>query len=681
MKRRESRTPLFGPLCRRIYLALAVVAGLMIQISVSALTPEEAGHFVGRNITMPPKLSPDGEHVVTFVRTDGQWSVAAMKLSDRSTVVSLGMGEFRIRWAEWLSDDTIVIAVSRSDGYWSDSWYDRKFFTINLKKKRPIEIMALLTGVPKNHAEIFEPWEAGRASFGVGDMLFYPRDFGNRVNDHHMVLRTGEQTLITRYDAKKELFKAIGKIEGDARTIFTNGKGQVLAGFGYPSINIRSEEERGAHKDDRQLWYRNDGSDEFQVARRTQVDSGNLRFVGRSANPKEAMVFDHLNHDIRTLGRFNVEDGSIEPVFRAARADVWEVQHDTDGKVIVVRYDDHYPDWKYPNAKHVGAQLHAVLRKGFANQSVKLISFSDDNEKATVQVTTDKDPGTYYVVDVETRKAQVLSKQSNTEATGNRFPIEFKSRDGARLTGYVTLPNGQEKDLPFVVMIKGDPSSLPGGPIATWDFNGEAQLFATHGIGVLQVNYRGTDGLGLAHATGAMGDWNGAPQQDVIDGVRHIISNGTADARRICVYGEGFGAHAALIQAGMEQDLYRCAVAVRGNYDMGRSYSRIRVKSAKERYAMVVSGNPGASRADMEAVSAVSVAARIKIPVMLMEGRGNNANPSDQIRLMQTALKDAEVTVTTHYEHAESADVPLNYQNHRQGLKAIYDFVAANTGL
>ena len=123
------------------------------------------------------------------------------------------------------------------------------------------------------------------------------------------------------------------------------------------------------------------------------------------------------------------------------------------------------------------------------------------------------------------RLAQVLSKQSNTEATGNRFPIEFASRDGACLTGYVSLPKGKEKNLPFVVLIKGGPSSLPGGRIANWGLDGEAQLFANHGIGVLQVNYRGTDGLGLAHASGAMGDWNGAPQNDVIDGVRYVIAN------------------------------------------------------------------------------------------------------------------------------------------------------------
>ena len=102
-----------------------------------------------------------------------------------------------------MNNDTSILVVSRSDGYWSDSWYNRKFFTVSLKKKRPVETMGSLKGVPNNHAEIFEPWEPGWASFGAGDMLFYPRDCGNQADDHHMVLRTGEQTLVTRYDVKK----------------------------------------------------------------------------------------------------------------------------------------------------------------------------------------------------------------------------------------------------------------------------------------------------------------------------------------------------------------------------------------------------------------------------------------------------------------------------------------------
>ena len=69
-------------------LVLSIAA--MISATAIALTPEEAGQFVGRNITMPPKLSPDGEHVVTFVRTDGRWSVVAMKLTDRNALVRNG---------------------------------------------------------------------------------------------------------------------------------------------------------------------------------------------------------------------------------------------------------------------------------------------------------------------------------------------------------------------------------------------------------------------------------------------------------------------------------------------------------------------------------------------------------------------------------------------------------------
>ena len=94
MKRHESEALRAA---RLVVTGFALSIAAMISATAIALTPGEAGQFVGRNITMPPKLSPNGEHVLTFVCTDGRWSVAALKLADRSPVFSLGMGEFRIR--------------------------------------------------------------------------------------------------------------------------------------------------------------------------------------------------------------------------------------------------------------------------------------------------------------------------------------------------------------------------------------------------------------------------------------------------------------------------------------------------------------------------------------------------------------------------------------------------------
>ena len=61
-------------------------------------------------------------------------------------------------------------------------------------------------------------------------------------------------------------------------------------------------------------------------------------------------------------------------------------------------------------------------------------------------------------------------------------PIEFKTRDGLTIHGYLTLPLGRDpKNLPVVV-------NPHGGPWArdTWGYSPEVQFLANRGYAVLQ---------------------------------------------------------------------------------------------------------------------------------------------------------------------------------------------------
>src|SRR3546814_7326729 len=70
-----------------------------------------------------------------------------------------------------------------------------------------------------------------------------------------------------------------------------------------------------------------------------------------------------------------------------------------------------------------------------------------------------------------------------------RRPITLQARDGAVLRGFLTLPPGREpKHLPLVVM----PHGGPFGSQDTWDWDADAQMLASRGYAVLQVNFRGS---------------------------------------------------------------------------------------------------------------------------------------------------------------------------------------------
>ncbi|HSO30163.1 MAG TPA: prolyl oligopeptidase family serine peptidase, partial [Candidatus Sulfomarinibacteraceae bacterium] len=86
------------------------------------------------------------------------------------------------------------------------------------------------------------------------------------------------------------------------------------------------------------------------------------------------------------------------------------------------------------------------------------------------------------------------------------------------------------------------------------------QLLASEGFAVLQVNYRGSDGYGLAYQEAGYGRWGDRVVQDVVDATRWAVKKGFADPARICAYGGSFGAFASLQAAILAPDLFRCAV-------------------------------------------------------------------------------------------------------------------------
>jgi dienelactone hydrolase len=661
-----------GSLCSKAACALILLG---ISSESFAISLEQVGAFVGRDMVMPPVLSPNGKHVASRVRKDGVWSVIVMKLSDRSSVLSLGMGEFTIGWIDWIDDENLILKTHRGDGFWTEWEFGRSYLTVNLKEKRPVEILDAYKGVPSQLQEAIQ--------FGYGTARFLPGDFDDKTNDMRAVIHSGQRSIVARVNADKELFGTLAEVPGEIESEYTNHDGVTLAAFGYPPINMRSSKERQKFRERRQLWYRDKGKADWRVAHATPVDNGSIKILSAGTKKNQLFVLENLTHENTGLSTLDLKSGDLSPVFRAARTDVRDFDLDADRNLVTIRYDDHYPDWKYPNPKHPAAQLHVALRKAFPNMSIKYVSFSDDNSKTIVQVTSDQDPGTYYVVDVKSKNTQLLVKQTATTeqyVVGNRFPVEFASRDGKRISGYLTLPKGKEKKLPFVVKVRGGAFNLPGGAPAVWDFDAESQLFASAGFGVLEVNSRGTEGFGRKFAMASMGHAGDHVQNDIADGVKHIVKNGTADANRICAYGQGFGAYSAMMQVANHGDLYQCAVGMRGQYDLKRVSDRLSEPSMKARFTSVMAGRD-ADDDSLAAVSPAHLAEGIADPVLVVESRSRRGSEiSEQARFFISAVNSADGEIDTHVETSESDEVPLNYRNERTAYKRIVEFLLANTG-
>ena len=173
-------------------------------------------------------------------------------------------------------------------------------------------------------------------------------------------------------------------------------------------------------------------------------------------------------------------------------------------------------------------------------------SISEDEKVVVVLASSDRDPGTYYLLNLRQPALKLIGKVNariNPAEMRPMEPISFQARDGLTLHGYLTRPAGAEgKPGPLII----NPHGGPFGPRDQWGFNPEVQLLANRGYAVLQINYRGSGGYGYSFMKAGQREWGGKMQDDLTDGVKWAIAQGIADPGRIVISGASYGGYAAM---------------------------------------------------------------------------------------------------------------------------------------
>lgn len=297
------------------------------------------------------------------------------------------------------------------------------------------------------------------------------------------------------------------------------------------------------------------------------------------------------------------------------------------------------PHVEMVEAANPDAALYASLAKAFPSELVDLTSATLDGKKVVVSVRSDTDPGQLYLFDRDSGSVRFLMKgapQLDPARMSKVVPFSFKARDGLTLYGYMTMPRGGGKGLPTII----NPHGGPIGIRDDWGFNGEAQLLASGGYLVVQLNYRGSGGYGQAFEDRGHGEWGAKMQDDLTDVTRWVAAQGYADPSRVCIYGGSYGGYASLMAVAKEPDLYKCAVGYAGVYDLEMMYHKGDV-SERESGKRYLRRTIGTDETQLHARSPAFLADRIKAPVFLAAGLKDERAPPEQTAAMRDALKAA----------------------------------------
>ncbi len=301
-----------------------------------------------------------------------------------------------------------------------------------------------------------------------------------------------------------------------------------------------------------------------------------------------------------------------------------------------------------------GPRLH-WFDQGFANlqkgldqllpKTVNLIvSRSRDEKRFLVLAFSDRDPGTYYLVDLKAAKPEVSKMTERmpglpVSAMAPMYPVQYRARDGEAIHGYLTLPSGAGKtNLPVVVMPHGGPFVRD-----SWQFQPTVQFLASRGYAVFQMNFRGSPGYGTEFYRKGRREIGRGMQDDIEDGTRWLIAQGLADPQRIAIVGGSYGGYAALFALGHNPELYRCGVSINGVTDWTDITKERKGEEYRYAYAFFREwiGDPKLAPELLAEISPVNFAEKITAPLLIVQGKEDRTVPPKQARKMIAALEKA----------------------------------------
>jgi dipeptidyl aminopeptidase/acylaminoacyl peptidase len=284
--------------------------------------------------------------------------------------------------------------------------------------------------------------------------------------------------------------------------------------------------------------------------------------------------------------------------------------------------------------------LFKTLDREFPGHLIWLTAHDELERKFIVEVASDRTPGTRYLFDRRTGTFTKLTEMApllSEKDAAPMKPINYASADGWTIHGYLTLPPGRGTTrLPAVIYPHGGPWQRDN-----WGYDPEVQFLANRGYAVLQMNFRGSVGYGREFWEAGFKEWGGKMQDDVTAGVKWLIDRGTADPKRIAIYGESYGGYAALAGVTFTPKLYAAAIDRAGISNLVDFLTQLPGywdSLLPELYAKV--GNPKENEQMLAGRSPFLHADQIKAPLFISHGRKDVRVNISQSEQMIAALKE-----------------------------------------
>ncbi|HVE49931.1 MAG TPA: S9 family peptidase [Casimicrobiaceae bacterium] len=563
------------------------------------------------------RLSPSGRTIAAVAAVNGRRGLVSIDLETRKPRVVAALADSDVRDFAWVNDKRLVFDVIDME-VGSGEQRGGGLFAIDVDGSNFRTLAPTLKTLARSGQFVYRYMALARTlNDGSDDVLALSnernRDYPDLVR---LNTREGRKTLLTD-DWPGNPVQWIADRNGNVRAAVTTEKGIKFQTWWRESRDAkwRLIGEYGL-RDPVVVPVAFDADGSLIVASDVGRKTAALYRFDATRNAPGEMLAEHGSVD---LGRVVTDrrDGKIVGVAYAA------------AKEGVAWFDD---DW---------ASIASLVNRALPDHFNSISRGAANRMLVTSQ--SDTDPGSWYLLDLDSRKLEYLAS-ARKDLVAAKMParevVSYKARDGLVIPAVLTLPKGREaKGLPLIMLVHGGPY------VQNWrvSWRNEPAFLAALGYAVLEPEFRGSLGFGREHFQAGWKQWGQRMQDDLIDGIDWLAARGTIDPKRVCIMGASYGGYAVMMGLARDPDRYRCGINYVGVTDIALlftvTWSDLSNSDFIRYGAKELIGDPDKDAALFKANSPLENAKKIRAPVLMAYGVEDRRVPLVHGERMRDALR------------------------------------------
>jgi dipeptidyl aminopeptidase/acylaminoacyl peptidase len=630
----------FGPAAFAAADTPAPAAGVVATATAPARPPID--DFFENPAFSGAQLSPNGKYLAVRIGArDKRDRLAVVTLADNSVKVIGNFSDADIGSFEWVNDERVAFTATDRSVAQGDVRYAPGLYAINRDATNFRQLVSrsgaafIVYNSMGSRAADLLPWN----TYMLGQKNAQDSEYIYVVNPK----RTGPGNVgdigLQRLNTLTGRVKGFGS-PGDSR-------GWLLDNNGEPRLTTTVD------KGVTSIQYLDPATREWRklVSFDTYV-GGKGAFSPLAFGPDGTLyVVNHSGRDKSTVHTFDFATNTVDkkPLVELEGYDFHGSLIISRNKVLGVRYltDAQGTVWFDADMKAMQAKIDTMLPN-----TINLLTVPARPEAPFVLVRSYSDlfPSRTFLYNSDSKELTVVGAaypHIQAAQMAHQKLVHYKARDGLDIPAWLTVPQGGGKNLPMVVLVHGGPY-VRGN---SWGWNPDSQFLASRGYVVLEPEFRGSTGFGSKLFRAGWKQWGLKMQDDIADGTRWAIAEGTADPKRVCIAGASYGGYATLMGLINDPDLYKCGIDWVGVTDINLLYDghwnfTSDLPEGWKQYGMPqLVGDQVRDAEQLKATSPLLRAAEIKQPLLLAYGGADMRVPLPHGTKFYKAVKEGNPNV------------------------------------